>query len=608
MIVPFRYASLPSRYAGLTVCVIHDFVHILWRAFAFIHGYIPPLIFERNPLMAGEYVYNLQNLTKQHNKKTVLDDVTLAFFFGAKIGVIGGNGSGKSSLLRIMAGVDTDFMGDVQIAKRARIGYLQQEPQLDNSKTVMDNVMEGVSDAKAMLDRYDEIWELLGGDVTEEESDQLNEEVARLQDIIDTQDLWNLDNKVEMAMDALRLPESDSPVDKLSGGEKRRVALCRLLISNPDVLLLDEPTNHLDAESVAWLEEYLKRFTGTLIVITHDRYFLNNVTEWILELDAGRAFPYKGNYEAWLEQKQAMLAMQNKQSASRSKVLARELEWVRANPSGRRAKNQARLKNYEKLAAQEIDTREESVEIQIPASERLGNLVVRASGLTKHFGERVIMEDVSFDLPPGGIVGVIGGNGAGKTTLFKMMTGAEQPTGGSLEIGPSVQMSYVDQSRDALNPENTIYEEICGGNEWVDLGGKKMNGRAYCGKFNFKGGEQQKPVGVLSGGERNRVHLAKLLRRAGNLLLLDEPTNDLDVTTLRALEEALQNFGGCAVVVSHDRWFLDRIATHILAFEGNSKVTWFEGNYEAYHEERRRLLGDEADKPHRVKFRPVSHK
>ena len=557
--------------------------------------------------MAGEYVYNLQNLTKQHNKKTVLDDVTLAFFFGAKIGVIGGNGSGKSSLLRIMAGVDTEYMGEVQIAKRARSGYLEQEPQLDNAKTVMQNVMEGVAESQAMLDRYDEIWELLSGDLSDEESESLNDEVAKLQDVIDTQDLWNLDHHVEMAMDALRLPDGDSPVDKLSGGERRRVALCRLLISNPDVILLDEPTNHLDAESVAWLEEYLLRFTGTLIVITHDRYFLNNVTEWILELDQGRTLPYKGNYEAWLEQKQELLARQNKQAASRSKVLARELEWVRANPSGRRAKSQARIKNYEKLAAQEIDTREESVEIQIPTGERLGNLVVRASGLTKYFGERVIMEDVSFDLPPGGIVGVIGGNGAGKTTLFKMMTGAEQPSGGALEIGPTVQMSYVDQSRDALNSENSIYEEICGGNDWIELGGKRMNGRAYCGKFNFKGSEQQKPVGVLSGGERNRVHLAKLLQRAGNLLLLDEPTNDLDVTTLRALEEALLSFGGCAVVVSHDRWFLDRIATHILAFEGDSKVTWFEGNYEAYHEERRRLLGDDADKPHRVKFRPVSH-
>ncbi|MGE4488335.1 MAG: energy-dependent translational throttle protein EttA [Kiritimatiellales bacterium] len=558
--------------------------------------------------MAGEYVYNLQNLTKQHNKTTVLDEVTLAFFFGAKIGVIGGNGAGKSSLLRIMAGVDTEYMGQVNIAKRARIGYLAQEPQLDNSKTVMENVMEGVAEAQAMLNRYDEIWELLAGEVSDEESEKLNDEVAALQDIIDTQDLWNLDHTVEMAMDALRLPPGDSAVDKLSGGEKRRVALCRLLISNPDVLLLDEPTNHLDAESVAWLEEYLKRFAGTLIVITHDRYFLNNVTEWILELDAGRAFPYKGNYEAWLEQKQQMLAMQNKQAASRSKLLARELEWVRANPSGRRAKSQARLKNYEKLAAQEIDTREENVEIQIPSGERLGNLVVRANGLTKNYGERVIMENVSFDLPPGGIVGVIGANGAGKTTLFRMITGQEQPTAGTLEVGPTVHVSYVDQSRDELDPDKSVFEEICRSNEWVDLGDKRLNGRAYCGKFNFKGGDQQKKVGMLSGGERNRVHMAKLLQRAGNLLLLDEPTNDLDVTTLRALEEALLSFGGCAVVVSHDRWFLDRIATHILAFEGDSKVTWFEGNYEAYHEQRRKLLGDEADKPHRIKFRPVSHK
>jgi len=557
--------------------------------------------------MAGEYVYNLQNLSKEHNKKVVLDDVTLAFFFGAKIGVIGGNGSGKSSLLRIMAGVDKEYMGDVQIAKHARIGYLEQEPQLNNSKTVMGNVMEGVAESQAMLDRYDEIWGLLAGDISDEESEKLNEEVSRLQNIIDTQDLWNLDNKVEMAMDALRLPDGDSPVDKLSGGERRRVALCRLLISNPDVLLLDEPTNHLDAESVAWLEEFLVRFTGTLVCITHDRYFLNNVTEWILELEAGRAMPWKGNYEAWLEQKQELLARQNKQAASRSKLLQRELEWIRTNPVGRRTKSQARLKNYEKLAAQDIDTREDSVDIQIPSGERLGNLVVRADGLTKHYGERVIMENVSFDLPPGGIVGIIGANGAGKTTLFRMITGQEEPTDGALTVGPTVNVSYVDQSRDSLNPDKNIYEEICGGNEWLDLGGKRMNGRAYCGKFNFKGSEQQKKVGILSGGERNRVHLAKLLQRAGNLLLLDEPTNDLDVTTLRALEEALLSFGGCAVVVSHDRWFLDRIATHILAFEGDSKVTWFEGNYEAYHEERRRLLGDEADKPHRIKFRPVSH-
>ncbi|MFA5688340.1 MAG: energy-dependent translational throttle protein EttA [Kiritimatiellales bacterium] len=557
--------------------------------------------------MAGEYVYNLQNLTKQHNKTMVLDDVMLAFFFGAKIGVIGGNGAGKSSLLRIMAGVDTDYMGQVQIAKNARIGYLPQEPQLDASKTVLGNVMEGVAEAKAILDRYDEICDLLATDLADEESDKLNDELGELQDKIDTQDLWSLDHNVEMAMDALRLPSGDNSVEKLSGGEKRRVALCRLLISNPDVLLLDEPTNHLDAESVAWLEEYLKRFAGTLIVITHDRYFLNNVTEWILELDAGRAYPYKGNYEAWLEQKQALLAAQNKQAVSRSKLLQRELEWVRANPSGRRAKSQARLKNYETLAAQEIDTREDSVEIQIPAGERLGNLVVRAEGLTKNYGDRIIMENVNFDLPPGGIVGVIGANGAGKTTLFRMITGQEEPTAGELKIGPTVHISYVDQSRDELNPDKTVYEEICSGNDWIDLGGKRMNGRAYCGKFNFKGGEQQKKVGMLSGGERNRVHLAKLLQRAGNLLLLDEPTNDLDVTTLRALEEALLNFGGCAVVISHDRWFLDRIATHILAFEGDSNVTWFAGNYEAYHEQRRRLLGDEADRPHRIKFRPVSH-
>ncbi len=557
--------------------------------------------------MAGEYVYNLQNLSKEHNKKVVLDDITLAFFFGAKIGVIGGNGSGKSSLLRIMAGVDKDYMGEVQIAGRARISYLEQEPQLDDSKTVMENVMEGVAESQAVIDRYDEICDLLGTDLSEDEENKLNTEMGNLQDIIDTKDLWSLDHNVEMAMDALRLPDGDSPVNKLSGGERRRVALCRLLISNPDVLLLDEPTNHLDAESVAWLEEYLVGFTGTLVVITHDRYFLNNVTEWILELEAGRALPWKGNYEAWLEQKQALLARQNKQAVSRSKLLARELEWVRTNPSGRRAKSQARLKNYEKLAARQIDTREDSVEIQIPSGERLGNLVVRGDKLTKHYGERVIFENVDFNLPPGGIVGIIGANGAGKTTLFRMITGQEEPTGGKLDIGPTVNISYVDQSRDSLDGDKSVYEEICGGNEWLDLGGKRMNGRAYCGKFNFKGSEQQKKVGILSGGERNRVHLAKLLQRAGNLLLLDEPTNDLDVTTLRALEEALLNFGGCAVVVSHDRWFLDRIATHILAFEGDSKVTWFEGNYEAYHEERRRLLGDAADKPRRIQFRPVSH-
>ncbi len=558
--------------------------------------------------MAGEYVFNLIRLTKQYNKNTVLNDITLAFFFGAKIGVIGGNGAGKSSLLRIMGGLDQDVMGEVLIAKSVRVGYLPQEPQLDPAKDVQGNVAEGVAAARAVLDRYDEICGRLSGKLTPEESEKLNNELGRLQDLIDAHDLWELDHQVEMAMDALRLPPPDAPVDKLSGGEKRRVALCRLLISNPDVLLLDEPTNHLDAESVAWLETYLKKFSGTLVVVTHDRYFLNNVTEWILELDGGRAYPYKGNYEAWLEQKQAQMAIEARQATSRRKLIEQELAWVRLNPSGRRAKSKARLARYEELVKQQVDTREDLVEIQIPPGQRLGDLVVRAEGLSKAYGDQLLMENVNFDLPRGGIVGVIGANGAGKTTLFKMIIGAEKPTAGRLLIGPTVKISYVDQFRDALNPEHTVYEEICGGAESLDLGGRQMNGRAYCARFNFRGADQQKKVGKLSGGERNRVHLAKLLRSGGNLLLLDEPTNDLDVATLRALEEGLQAFGGCAVVVSHDRWFLDRVATHILAFEGDSQVTWFEGNYEAYHEQRRRLLGDDVDQPHRIKFRPVSHK
>ncbi len=558
--------------------------------------------------MAGEYVFNLVRLTKQYNKVNVLDDVSLAFFFGAKIGVIGGNGSGKSTLLRIMAGIDREFMGEAQIAKNTRIGYLPQEPQLDPTKDVAGNVNEGVAEARNTLKRYDEVCDLLGKDLPADQADKLNDELGRLQDQIDSHDLWELDHQVEMAMEALRLPPPDSPVTHLSGGEKRRVALCRLLISNPEVLLLDEPTNHLDAESVGWLETYLKKFTGTLVVVTHDRYFLNNVTEWILELENGHTFPYKGNYEAWLAQKQALLEAQSRQAAQRSKLLEQELQWVRLNPSGRQAKSKARLKRYEELASQQVDVREDTLEIQIPPGPRLGDIVVRANGLTKAFGERLIMENVSFDLPRGGIVGVIGANGAGKTTLFRMILGQETPTSGQLAVGETVVASYVDQTRDALSPENTVYEEISGGAESLDLGGRSMNSRAYCGRFNFRGPDQQKKVGKLSGGERNRVHLAKLLRGGGNLLLLDEPTNDLDVNTLRALEEGLTNFGGCAVVISHDRWFLDRIATHILAFEGDSKVTWFEGNYEAYHEQRRRLLGDTADQPHRIRFRPVSHK
>jgi ATP-binding cassette ChvD family protein len=556
--------------------------------------------------MAGEYVFNLQNLTKQHNKTTILEDVTLAFFFGAKIGVIGGNGAGKSTLLKIMAGLDTDYMGQLNIAKNTRVGYLHQEPQLDLKKTVQENVEEGVADARRMLSRYDEICELLGTDLTEKEADALGEEMADLQDKIDAGDLWELDHMVEMAMDALRLPPPDSPVQHLSGGEKRRIALCRLLISNPDVLLLDEPTNHLDADSVAWLETFLKRFPGTLVVVTHDRYFLNNVTEWILELVNTRAIPYKGNYESWLSQKQERMARDSKAASSRQKLLERELKWVQMNPAGRRARNKARLNRYEELASQEVNTREDSLEIHIPPGPRLGNHVVRAENLTKRFGELTLIEDVNFELPPGGIVGVIGGNGAGKTTLFKMIIGKEEPTGGTLTLGETVEVSYVDQTREELTAENTVYEEISGGMEFLDLGGRDMNSRAYCARFNFRGGEQQKLVGSLSGGERNRVHLAKLLRRGGNLLLLDEPTNDLDVETLRALEEGLINFGGCAVVISHDRWFLDRVATHILAFEEDHKVVWFEGNYEAYEEDRRKRLGDAADRPSRVQFRPVS--
>jgi ATP-binding cassette ChvD family protein len=557
--------------------------------------------------MAGEYVFNLQHLTRQHEKKVVLDDVNLAFFFGAHIGVIGANGSGKSSLLRILSGEDKDFMGSCMIARNVRIGFLPQEPRLDPGKTVMQCVDEGVVASRRLLARYDEVCDLLATDISDEEQTRLNDELGRLQDTIDANDLWNLDHLVELAMDALRLPPADAPVANLSGGEKRRVALCRLLISNPDVLLLDEPTNHLDAESVAWIETYLKKYKGTLVVVTHDRYFLSNVTEWILELDGGRAYPYKGNYEAWLEQKQALMARDAKQAESRRKLLDQELQWVRTNPSGRRVKSKARLTQYEELLSQQVDTREDELRIQIAPGPRLGDLVVHADKLAMGFGERLLFENVTFDLPRGGIVGVIGGNGSGKTTLFKLMTGQLQPLAGSLRVGPTVAVSYVDQSRDALQSGSTVYQEITGGAENVELAGRQMNGRAYCSRFNFKGADQQKRVGDLSGGERNRVHLAKLLRSGGNLLLLDEPSNDLDVATLRSLEEAIMSFAGCAMVVSHDRWFLDRIATHILAFEGEGVVTWFEGNYQDYHENRRKLLGDAADRPTRVRFRPIRH-
>ncbi|MGI6496489.1 MAG: energy-dependent translational throttle protein EttA [Kiritimatiellia bacterium] len=557
--------------------------------------------------MAGEYVFNLRHVTKQHNQKTVLDDVNLAFFFGARIGVIGANGAGKSSLLRILAGRDSEFMGSCDIAKSARIGFLEQEPVLEPGKTVQETVEEGVADSKAILARYDEICDRLGEDLSGDEPDKLNDELGRLQDTIDARDLWNLDHLVELAMEALRLPPPETLVDTLSGGERRRVALCRLLISNPDVLLLDEPTNHLDAESVAWVETYLKKFAGTLVVVTHDRYFLNDVTEWILELDGGRAYPYKGNYESWLQQKQEICARDQRQNESRRRLLERELEWIRTNPSGRRAKNRARIARYEELAARNVETREDDLRIQIPPGPRLGDLVVRAEDLSMAFGGHLLFSDVTFDLPRGGIVGVIGGNGAGKTTLFKLIAGELQPAGGTLAVGETVVISHVGQFRDELRDDETVYEAITGGGDMVDLGGRLMNGRAYCARFNFRGGEQQKKVGVLSGGERNRVHLARLLRSGGNLLLLDEPTNDLDVATLRALEEGIADFGGCVVVISHDRWFLDRVATHILAFEGDSKVTWFEGNYQDYHEARRKRLGDAADRPTRIRFRPVTH-
>ena len=555
--------------------------------------------------MAGEYVFNLNHLSKQYDRTTVLDDITLAFFFGAKIGVIGGNGAGKSSLLKVIAGLDKDYHGECIVAPGVRVGYLPQEPQLDETKDVAGNVAAGAAAAQAILDRYDELCGKLGEALSDAESEKLNNELGKLQDLIDSRDLWSLDSQIERAMDALRLPPGDADVRKLSGGEKRRVALCRLLLSNPDALLLDEPTNHLDAETVAWLEEYLKKFSGTLVVVTHDRYFLNNVTEWILEMDAGRGYPFKGNYETWLETKQSMAAAQSKQSAARQKMLQRELEWIRLNPTGRQSKSKARLARYEELAAQQVDVREDVLEIQIPPGKRLGGLVVRAENLRKVYGHRLIMDQVNFNLPRGGIVGIIGPNGAGKTTLLRMIVGEEQPDGGALTVGETVELSYVNQFRDSLDAAKTVFEEITGGQETLDLGGKAMNGRAYCTRFNFRGTDQQKKVGELSGGERNRVHLAKLLRRGGNLLLLDEPTNDLDVTTLRALEEGIQSFGGCAVVVSHDRWFLDRIATHILAFEDDGTATWFEGNFEGYHEQRRRLLGDAADQPKRIRFRPI---
>jgi sulfate-transporting ATPase len=549
--------------------------------------------------MSAQYIFTMHRLSRVHPPdKKVLEDISLSFLGGAKIGVLGLNGSGKSTLLRIMAGRDTEYRGHAQMAPGASVGLLEQEPQLDPSKDVRGNVEDGVRELRDLLDRFNE----LAANYSEDTAD----EFARLQDKIDAADAWQLDTTLEIAMDALRLPPGDADVETLSGGERRRVALCRLLLAAPDLLLLDEPTNHLDAESVAWLETHLERYTGTVVAVTHDRYFLDNVAGWILELDRGRGLPFRGNYSAWLEQKQERLAQEARAETARRRTIARELEWVRESPKGRRTKARARLNRYEALLAEERAVKLDQVQIHIPAGPRLGDVVLEADGVRKGYGERLLIDDLSFTLPPAGIVGVIGPNGAGKTTLFRMIVGEEHSDAGQLSLGESVELAYVDQSRDALDPARSVWEEISGGADTITVGDREMNSRAYAAGFNFRGSDQQRKVGALSGGERNRVHLAKLLRRGGNLLLLDEPTNDLDVDTLRALEEALLSFAGCAVIISHDRWFLDRVATHVLAFEGDSQVVWFEGNFEAYEENRRARLGAAADRPHRITYKRLT--
>ena len=554
-----------------------------------------------------QFIYTMKGLGKVHPPDAkVLEDIWLSFYFGAKIGVLGLNGAGKSSLLKIMAGQDHEFIGDAFPADGISVGFLQQEPKLDPGKSVLGNVEEGVAEVKALLEQYDEVNAKLGEDLSPDEMEKVLEEQSRIQDRIDATNAWDLESRLELAMDALRLPPADADVTTLSGGERRRVALCRLLLQSPDLLLLDEPTNHLDAESVAWLERFLAEYPGTVVAVTHDRYFLDNVAGWILELDRGHGIPWEGNYSSWLEQKQNRLAQEEKAETRRQKTLERELEWIRMSPRARQAKGKARLSAYEDLLRQETAQKIESSEIYIAPGPRLGDVVVEARHLKKGYGDKLLIEDLDFTLPRGGIVGVIGPNGAGKTTLFRMITGQEKPDSGTLKIGETVQIGYVDQSRDALDGNKTVWEEISGGHDEVELGKRKIASRAYVSWFNFKGGAQQRKVGSLSGGERNRVHLAKLLKKGSNLLLLDEPTNDLDVDTLRALEEALLNFAGCAVVISHDRWFLDRIATHMLAFEGDSQVEWFEGNYQDYEADRRRRLGAEADQPHRIKYRRLT--
>ncbi len=554
-----------------------------------------------------QYVYVMKNLSKVFpGGKEILEGVWLSFFPGAKIGVLGPNGAGKSTLMKIMAGLDTDYSGEAWAAEGAKVGYLPQEPELDPTKNVAGNVMEALASTKAILDRFEEVSMKLGEVTDADEMTKLIDEQAELQEKIDAANAWDLDRTVEIAMDALRCPPGEADVAKLSGGERRRVALCRLLLEKPDLLLLDEPTNHLDAESVAWLERTLQEYPGTVVLVTHDRYFLDNVTGWILELDRGKGVPYEGNYSSWLEQKQKRLEQEAREETARQKTLAAELDWIRASPRARQAKSKARISAYESLLAQQRDGPVGEAQIVIPVPPRLGDVVVEAKHLKKGFGDRMLIEDLDFKLPPGGIVGVIGPNGAGKTTLFRMITGQDKPDAGEFKVGDTVKMGYVDQSRDSLDGKKTVWEEISDGKDVIELGKRSMPSRAYVAAFNFKGSDQQKKVGALSGGERNRVHLAKMLKSGANLLLLDEPTNDLDVDTLRALEEALEDFAGCAVVISHDRWFLDRIATHILAFEGDSQVVWFEGNYGAYEADRKRRLGAEADQPHRIKYKPLT--
>jgi ATP-binding cassette ChvD family protein len=558
-------------------------------------------------MAAYQYIYVMKGLSKTYpGGREVLKDIWLSFLPGAKIGVLGANGAGKSTLLRIMAGDERDFAGEAWAAEGVRVGYLPQEPALDPTKDVFGNVIEGLAATKALLDRFEAVSARFGEDPSEAEMDALIAEQGELQEKIDQADAWDLDRTVEIAMDALRCPPGDAEVTNLSGGERRRVALCRLLLQRPDLLLLDEPTNHLDAESVAWLQRFLEDYPGTVVTVTHDRYFLDEVAGWILELDRGRGIPYEGNYSGWLDQKQQRLEQEGRQEAARRRTLERELEWVRQSPRARQAKSKARLSAYESLVAESREKAPETAQIVLPPGPRLGDLVIEAQHAAKAFGDRLLMEALDFRLPPGGIVGVIGPNGAGKTTLFRMITGQEMPDGGNFRIGDTVKLGYVDQSRDALNAVNTVWQEISNGQDEIDLGRRKMASRAYCALFNFRGADQQKKVGQLSGGERNRVHIAKMLKTGANVLLLDEPTNDLDIDTLRALEEALLDYPGCAVIITHDRWFLDRVATHILAFEGESQVVWFEGNYADYEADRRRRLGAEADQPHRIRYKPLT--